>query len=64
MPRRWSKRSTEFGVDMIDTTPSMFAQLHDAGLLHRVPLAVLALGGEALGVTAWRAIQRKCAERP
>lgn len=50
-----------FGLDMIDTTPSMFAQLHNAGLLRRVPLAVLALGGEALGVTAWQAIQRECA---
>ena len=39
----------EHGVDMIDTTPSMFAQLRSAGLLTRVPLAVLALGGEALG---------------
>jgi mycobactin peptide synthetase MbtF len=50
-----------FGLDMIDTTPSMFAQLHNAGLLQRVPLAVLALGGEALGSTAWRAIQTECA---
>jgi mycobactin peptide synthetase MbtF len=50
-----------FGLDMIDTTPSMFAQLHNAGLLLRLPLAVLALGGEALGVTAWRAIQIECA---
>ncbi len=50
-----------FGLDMIDTTPSMFAQLHNAGLLHRVPLAVLALGGEALGITAWQAIQQECA---
>ncbi|OBI13824.1 non-ribosomal peptide synthetase [Mycobacterium sp. E2327] len=50
-----------FGLDMIDTTPSMFGQLHNAGLLGRVPLAVLALGGEALGVAAWRAIQTECA---
>jgi mycobactin peptide synthetase MbtF len=50
-----------FGLDMIDTTPSMFGQLRNAGLLHRVPLAVLALGGEALGITAWRAIQQECA---
>lgn len=50
-----------FGLDMIDTTPSMFGQLHNAGLLRRVPLAVLALGGEALGVAAWRAIQTECA---
>lgn len=50
-----------FGLDMIDTTPSMFTQLHHAGLLHRVPLAVLALGGEALGIAAWQAIQNQCA---
>ncbi|HWF30434.1 MAG TPA: amino acid adenylation domain-containing protein, partial [Mycobacterium sp.] len=50
-----------FGLDMIDTTPSMFAQLYNAGLLQRVPLAVLALGGEAVGVTAWQAIQQECA---
>jgi mycobactin peptide synthetase MbtF len=50
-----------FGLDMIDTTPSMFGQLHNAGLLRRVPLEVLALGGEALGVAAWRAIQTECA---
>jgi mycobactin peptide synthetase MbtF len=50
-----------FGLDMIDTTPSMFDQLRNAGLLHRVPLAVLALGGEALGSTAWQAIQEQCA---
>lgn len=50
-----------FGLDMIDTTPSMFAQLYSAGLLRRVPLAVLALGGEALGITEWQAIQAECA---
>ncbi|WP_231639638.1 non-ribosomal peptide synthetase [Mycobacterium sp. Marseille-P9652] len=50
-----------FELDMIDTTPSMFAQLRVAGLLGRVPLAVLALGGEALGGTAWRDIQSHCA---
>ncbi|WP_207569151.1 non-ribosomal peptide synthetase [Mycobacterium decipiens] len=50
-----------FGLDMIDTTPSMFAQLQNAGLLDRVPLAVLALGGEALGSSAWRTIQENCA---
>ncbi|MCL6027685.1 AMP-binding protein, partial [Neisseria meningitidis] len=50
-----------FGLDMIDTTPSMFAQLHNAGLLDRAPLAVLALGGEALGAATWRMIQQNCA---
>ncbi|MCT7659808.1 non-ribosomal peptide synthetase [Mycobacterium deserti] len=41
-----------FGIDMIDTTPSMFVQLHAAGLLDR-PLAVLALGGEAVNPALW-----------
>ncbi|WP_445159580.1 amino acid adenylation domain-containing protein [Mycobacterium sp. Dal123C01] len=45
------------GVDMIDTTPSMFAQLTAGGLLTTVPLAVLALGGEALGSSAWSLIR-------
>ena len=50
-----------FGLDMIDTTPSMFAQLRNVGLLSTVPLAVLALGGEAVGVPAWRLIGDECA---
>lgn len=50
-----------FGLDMIDTTPSMFAQLHSVGLLSEVPLHVLALGGEAVGVPAWQLIQDQCA---
>ncbi|MGD1279509.1 amino acid adenylation domain-containing protein [Mycobacterium seoulense] len=48
-------------IDMIDTTPSMFAQLTACGLLTTVPLAVLALGGEALGKTAWNSIRAECA---
>ncbi|SOX55021.1 non-ribosomal peptide synthetase [Mycobacterium ahvazicum] len=51
----------EHGVDMIDTTPSMFAQLTACGLLTTVPLAVLALGGEALGKSAWTLIRSECA---
>jgi mycobactin peptide synthetase MbtF len=51
----------EHGVDMIDTTPSMFAQLAACGLLTTVPLAVLALGGEALGSSAWSRIRGECA---
>ncbi|WAJ43617.1 amino acid adenylation domain-containing protein [Mycobacterium sp. Aquia_216] len=51
----------EHGVDMIDTTPSMFAQLTACGLLTTVPLAVLALGGEALGSSAWALIRGECA---
>lgn len=43
-------------LDMIDTSPSMFTQLFDAGLLdaqaaHR--LSVLALGGEAIAPPTW-----------
>ncbi|MGE2714898.1 amino acid adenylation domain-containing protein [Mycolicibacterium litorale] len=49
------------GIDMIDTTPSMFAQLKAFGLLSRVPLAVLALGGEAVGSGTWRFIREECA---
>ncbi len=39
-------------IDMIDTTPSMFVQLRAAGLLNH-PLAVLALGGEAIDTALW-----------
>ncbi|WP_029109645.1 non-ribosomal peptide synthetase [Mycobacterium sp. URHD0025] len=49
-----------FGIDMIDTTPSMFASLRAAGLLSRVPLAVLALGGEAIDTATWQGIQAEC----
>jgi mycobactin peptide synthetase MbtF len=50
-----------YGIDMIDTTPSMFAQLHAVGLLSTVPLAVLALGGEAVGPGTWDLIRDECA---
>ncbi|BBY25553.1 non-ribosomal peptide synthetase [Mycobacterium stomatepiae] len=50
----------EHRVDMIDTTPSMFAQLTACGLLTTVPLTVLALGGEALGKSAWAQIRGEC----
>lgn len=50
-----------FGVDMLDTTPSMFAQLYDVGLTSTVPLAVLALGGEAVSASTWRLIGDECA---
>ncbi len=50
-----------YGIDMIDTTPSMFAQLHAVGLLATVPLGVLALGGEAVGIPAWNLIRDECA---
>lgn len=50
----------QFGLDMIDTTPSMFAQLRAAGLLSAVPLAVLALGGENIDTEAWEGIRAEC----
>ncbi|ASL14400.1 amino acid adenylation domain-containing protein [Mycobacterium intracellulare subsp. chimaera] len=40
------------GVDMIDTTPTMFVQLEAAGLADH-PLPVLALGGEAIDGALW-----------
>lgn len=49
-----------FAIDMIDTTPSMFASLRAAGLLTQVPLAVLALGGEAIDTATWQGIQAEC----
>ncbi|WNG80208.1 non-ribosomal peptide synthetase [Mycobacterium sp. ITM-2016-00316] len=48
------------GLDMIDTTPSMFTQLRAAGLLTDVPLAVLALGGENIDTSAWQGIRAEC----
>ncbi len=50
-----------YGIDMIDTTPSMLAQLYAVGLLTTVPLGVLALGGEAIGIPAWSQIRDECA---
>ncbi|SRX94677.1 Peptide synthetase MbtF (peptide synthase) [Mycobacterium tuberculosis H37Rv] [Mycobacterium shimoidei] len=50
----------EHDIDMIDTTPSMFAQLKAFGLLTTAPLAVLALGGEAIGTAMWNAIGEEC----
>ncbi|MEV0252303.1 amino acid adenylation domain-containing protein [Nocardia sp. NPDC050712] len=41
-----------YGIDMIDTTPSMFAQLNTAGLVDG-ELPVLALGGEAIDAALW-----------
>ncbi|HVQ98212.1 MAG TPA: amino acid adenylation domain-containing protein, partial [Mycobacterium sp.] len=51
----------EHGIDMIDTTPSMFAQLKAFGVLDTAPLTVLALGGEAITVPTWAAIRAECA---
>jgi len=54
----------EHGIDMIDTTPSMFAQLQAFGLLTDAPLTVLALGGEAIGSAAWARIRKACDTTP
>ncbi|WP_433491679.1 amino acid adenylation domain-containing protein [Nocardia grenadensis] len=43
---------TRFGIDMIDTTPSMFRQLEATGLPGK-QLTVLALGGEAIDGQLW-----------
>ncbi|CAM2784074.1 non-ribosomal peptide synthetase [Mycobacterium intermedium] len=50
----------EHRIDMLDTTPSMFAQLRAFGLLAVAPLTVLALGGEAVGAPMWNAIRDEC----
>ncbi|UXA20843.1 amino acid adenylation domain-containing protein [Mycobacterium sp. SMC-4] len=50
-----------FGIDMIDTTPSMFGALRDVGLSVTVPLEVLALGGEAIDPGRWQQIRQECA---
>ncbi|MUL68440.1 non-ribosomal peptide synthetase [Mycobacterium sp. CBMA 234] len=50
----------QYGIDLIDTTPSMFTQLQAAGLLATVPLTALALGGEAVDPNAWAAIRNEC----
>ncbi|HET9890754.1 MAG TPA: amino acid adenylation domain-containing protein, partial [Mycobacterium sp.] len=52
------------GIDMIDTTPSMFAQLQAFGLLAEAPLTVLALGGEAVGSSVWARIRNACGRSP
>lgn len=55
----------EFGIDIFDTSPSMLNRLIAAGLFRidpetgaeRCPLAVLALGGEAISPDTWRRLQ-------
>ena len=49
---RLVKGMANYGIDMIDTTPSMFGQLRAAGLLEH-NLSVLALGGEAIDSALW-----------
>ncbi|OBA93704.1 non-ribosomal peptide synthetase [Mycobacteriaceae bacterium 1482268.1] len=50
--QRLVKGMADNGIDMIDTTPSMFVQLRAAGLADR-DLCVLALGGEAIDTALW-----------
>ncbi|MBL7520201.1 amino acid adenylation domain-containing protein, partial [Frankia sp. CNm7] len=63
-PARLVDGIRRFGLDMIETSPSMFGHLAQAGLLEttpdgeRCPLAVLGLGGEAVGQDVW---DRLCA---
>ncbi|MBX6388105.1 MAG: amino acid adenylation domain-containing protein [Frankia sp.] len=58
-PARLVAGIRRFGIDMIETSPSMFGHLAQAGLLEstadgeRCPLAVLGLGGEAVGQDVW-----------
>jgi mycobactin peptide synthetase MbtF len=49
---RLVKDIASHGIDMIDTTPSMFGQLCAAGLMEH-NLSVLALGGEAIDSALW-----------
>jgi mycobactin peptide synthetase MbtF len=53
---RLVKGMAAYRIDMIDTTPSMFVQLRAAGLLDH-PLAVLALGGEAIDTALWEQLR-------
>jgi mycobactin peptide synthetase MbtF len=46
----------DHGIDMIDTTPSMFRQLAAAGLLDS-GLTVLALGGESIDTQLWKRLR-------
>lgn len=50
----------QYGIDLLDVTPSLFAQLRRAGLLDVGKLHVLALGGEAVGATEWDDIRKTC----
>ncbi|AHH15674.1 putative non-ribosomal peptide synthetase [Nocardia nova SH22a] len=53
----------EFGIDIFDTSPSMLNRLIAAGLfgsrdgVETCPLAILALGGEAISPDTWRRLQ-------
>lgn len=66
--RRDAERLVEIidhnGIDMLDVTPSLFTNLHRAGLLDHATLSVLALGGEAVGATDWTDIRKACTHTP
>ena len=53
----------EFGIDIFDTSPSMLNRLIAAGLfrsedgMETCPLAILALGGEAISPDTWRRLR-------
>ncbi|WP_227984347.1 AMP-binding protein [Nocardia spumae] len=53
----------EFGIDIFDTSPSMLNRLIAAGLfrtrdgVESCPLAILALGGEAISPDTWRRLR-------
>lgn len=43
------------GIDVVETSPTMFHRLHAAGLIAEgCPLAVLGLGGEPIAADTWR----------
>jgi mycobactin peptide synthetase MbtF len=52
----------QHAIDMLDVTPSLFTSLRQVGLLETTRLAVLALGGEAVGSADWNDIRKACAE--
>lgn len=59
-PEALTRLIAEQQIDMLDTTPSMFGQLRECGLLDGVSLAVLALGGEAVWPALWADIAEIC----
>ncbi|WP_103534455.1 non-ribosomal peptide synthetase [Streptomyces sp. SM11] len=54
-PARLVRGIRDRDVDMLDTSPSMFARLSEAGLIQdgRCPLRILALGGEEISRGTW-----------
>ncbi|MBD0322052.1 MAG: amino acid adenylation domain-containing protein, partial [Aldersonia sp.] len=69
-PQRLVDGIVEAGVDMLETSPSMFAQLASAGLVRRdgdgasrCLLPILGLGGEAIGDAVWQRLRDLCGSR-